>query len=215
MKKLASTLPNMILSLGVITIVAGAVLGYFYSITKEPIALQGQQQQQRAISDVTPKFDNDPEAEKWTTEINGQTFTVYPARENGTLVGAAVRGATMSGFAGEIVVMCGFEADGTVKDYRVLKQAETPGLGTKMETWFRDPTAARSVIGKSPATTDFHVSKDGGKIDGITAATISSRAFLSVMRDAYDAFLAYEGKEKVSKNDENHDGSTGASQNAH
>ncbi len=193
MKKLASTLPNMILSLGIITIASGALLGWVYSITKEPIALQAAAQQQAAIAEVAPAFDNNPEADKWETEINGVPFTVYPAYDGGKLVGAAVKGSSMNGFAGEITVMCGFEADGTVKDYRVLQQVETPGLGTKMETWFRDPAGARSVIGKNPASTSFFVTKDsGGEIDGITAATISSRAFLETMRNAYEAYRNYE-----------------------
>lgn len=200
MKKLASTLPNMILSLGLITVISGAILGGTYVVTKVPIEKQAQAQQTAAIAEVVPAFNNDPEKDKWETEINGTQFTVYPARENGNLVGAAVKGSTMEGFAGEIVVMCGFNADGSVKDYRVLQQAETPGLGTKMETWFRDPTAARSVIGKNPATTNFHVSKDsGGEIDGITAATISSRAFLSVFRNAWQAFQNYKESENKGK----------------
>ena len=78
MKKLTSTLPNMLISLGTVTILAGALLGWMYTLTKEPIARQMQEQQEKAISDVTPEFDNNPEAEKWTTEIKGSTFTVYP-----------------------------------------------------------------------------------------------------------------------------------------
>lgn len=196
MKKLASTLPNMILSLGIVTVVSGALLGAMYSATKDPIARQAAAAQEAAIADVTPPFDNNPESDKWETTIDGNLFTVYPAYENGRFVGAAVKGSSMNGFAGEIVVMCGFNADGNVKDYRVLQQAETPGLGTKMETWFRDPTAARSVIGKNPATVSFHVSKDaGGEIDGITAATISSRAFLETFRNAFEAFKSYQKKE--------------------
>lgn len=193
MRKLASTLPNMIISLGLITVTAGALLGWIYTLTKAPIAERQEAEQQQAISEVAPAFDNNPDAEKWQTEIDGNTFTVYPARENGRLVGAAVKGSSMNGFAGEITLMCGFLADGEIKDYRVLHQAETPGLGTKMEAWFRDPAGARSIIGKSPAKVDFHVSKDpGGQIDGITAATISSRAFLETVRHAYKAFLEYE-----------------------
>ena len=92
MKKLASTLPNMILSLGIITIASGALLGWVYSITKEPIALQAAAQQQAAIAEVAPAFDNNPEADKWETEINGVPFTVYPAYIDGKLVGAAVKG---------------------------------------------------------------------------------------------------------------------------
>ena len=193
MKKLASTLPNMILSLVTITVAAGALLGWIYSITKEPIALQAAEQQKAAIAEVAPPFTNDPEQDKWEKTIDGNIFTVYPAINDGKLVGAAVKGKSMNGFAGEIVVMCGFDADGAVTNYRVLQQAETPGLGTKMEDWFRDPTAARSVIGKNPAETKFYVSKDaGGEIDGITAATISSRAFLETLRNAFEAFREYK-----------------------
>lgn len=192
MKKLESTLPNMIMSLGAITVIAGALLGLIYFVTKNPIEKQMQMQQQSAIADVTPPFNNDPESDKWSVDIDGSPFTVYPAYDNGKFVGAAVEGSSMNGFAGEITVMCGFDSIGNVKDYRVLKQAETPGLGTKMEMWFRDPSGARSVIGKNPETFSFYVSKDaGGQIDGITAATISSRAFLEIMRNAFEAYKQY------------------------
>ncbi|MBD5356693.1 MAG: RnfABCDGE type electron transport complex subunit G [Bacteroides sp.] len=210
MKKLASTLPNMVISLVTITVAAGALLGWVYSITKEPIALQAAAQQKAAIAEVAPPFTNNPEDDKWVKEIEGNQFTVYPAYSDGNLDGAAVKGETMNGFAGQIIVMCGFNADGTVRDYRVLQQAETPGLGTKMEEWFRDPTAARSVINKNPETTQFYVSKDtNGEIDAITAATISSRAFLETLRNAYEAYKDY--KNSVSKpNTDSVDGSSGA-----
>lgn len=192
MKKLASTLPNMIISLGLITVIAGALLGAVYSATKEPIAKMEKEQQVAAIRAVAPPFDNDPEADMRIVDIDGLKFTVYPAIKGGKLQGAAVMGSSMNGFAGEIVVMCGFDLDGTVRNYEVLSQAETPGLGSKMQLWFRDPTAARSVIGKNPATTGFYVSKDSnGEIDAITAATISSRAFLETMRHAYKAYADY------------------------
>lgn len=200
MKKLASTLPNMILSLGTICVVAGAVLGVVYSATAEPIARQEAERKVEAIRLVAPPFDNDPEADKWDwTSPQGTPCTVYPAYEHGQLCGAAVRSSSMNGFAGEIVVMAGFDADGTVRDYRVLQQGETPGLGSKMETWFRDPAGARSVIGRNPQTTPMYVVKDKdkhGAIDGITAATISSRAFLESLRDAYQAYLNYKEEKK-------------------
>lgn len=231
MKKLKSTLPNMIISLGLITCVAGALLGVVYDVTKEPIARMQTEEQTAAIRKVAPPFDNDPRADEWQTTLDGQQFTVYPAMEKGQLVGAAVMGSSMNGFNGEIVIMAGFDADGTVRDYQVLTQAETPGLGSKMQTWFRDPAGARSVIGKNPATTAFFVTKDkasGGQIDAITAATISSRAFLETMRNAYDAYKSYAaskgikvGKDLTAGNETDaakasgHDASTGASAQHH
>lgn len=194
MKKLKSTLPNMVLSLGLITACAGALLGYMYKVTKEPIARQSAEAQVAAIKAVTEPFNNNPEADKLTVTVDGTECTVYPAKMNGRLVGAAVKASSMNGFSGLVTVMCGFDADGTVLDYRVLEQAETPGLGAKMEMWFRDPAGARSVIGKNPGRTSFYVVKDvehKGEIDGITAATISSRAFLEIMRNAYAAYIKY------------------------
>ncbi|MCM1291115.1 MAG: RnfABCDGE type electron transport complex subunit G [Prevotella sp.] len=203
MRKLASTFPNMLLSLGLITAISGALLGYVYTMTEEPIARQAEEAQVLAIKEVAPPFDNNPRAEAKNFSIDGNEFTVYPAKMHGELVGAAVKGCSMNGFSGEIDVMAGFEKDGTLKDYRVLQQAETPGLGSRMEVWFRDPTAARSVIGKNPALIPFYVTKDAehnGAIDGITAATISSRAFLEALRNAYSAYCQYNTQTK----DESH-----------
>lgn len=212
MKKLASTLPNMILSLGLITVLAGAALGGMYSLTKDKIAAQETRQRLNAIRQVAPPFTNDPVADSDTVKINDLPFVVYPAMDNGRFKGAAVEGVTMSGFSGEIIVMAGFDVKGDVVDYRVLRHAETPGLGSKMEEWFRDPTAARSVIGKNPAITNFTVRKDGGDIDGITAATYSSRAFLEALRNAYEAYRGVAEANGTTLGDTGHsDATSGAS----
>jgi len=195
MKKLSSTLPHMILSLGIICTCAAALLGGMYLITKEPIAEIEKQSRIDAIRRVAPAFDNDPEADaRPFVTATGDTCIVYPALLGGKFNGAAVSSRSMEGFSGEITIMAGFTATGEVKDYQVLSHAETPGLGAKMQQWFRDPQGDRSVIGKSPASTRFYVVKDKvrhGQIDGITAATISSRAFLSAMRDAFEAYEHY------------------------
>lgn len=200
MKKLKSTLPNMILSLGLIGIVAGGLLGGMYAITKEPIATAEKRQLTASIAEVAPEFDNSPEDDRDTIIIEGKDFIIYPAYEGKRLNGAAVLGYTMEGFSGEVTVLCGFDASGAVRDYRVIRHAETPGLGAKMQEWFHDPAGARSVIGKNPSVQNFYVSKDkdrNGEIDAITAATISSRAFLGVMRQAYDAYREYASSHGV------------------
>ncbi|MCM1020574.1 MAG: RnfABCDGE type electron transport complex subunit G [Muribaculum sp.] len=198
MKKLTSTLPNMVMSLGIITIVAAALLAWTNSVTAEPIAQAAKQKQINAIKSVAPKFDNDPLAQAWSYTPQGaeEPFTVFPAYEGDEFTGAAVEGYTMNGFSGEVRVMYGFAADGTITGYEVLSHSETPGLGAKMNEWFRSDAGNRSVIGRNPATADMHVSKDGGEVDAITAATISSRAFLDVLRESYNAFMAYNNENK-------------------
>lgn len=195
MKKLASTLPNMIVSLGVITIVAASLLAWAHGVTAEPIAQAEKQTRVDAIKDVLPAFDNDPLAN--ATDIfpfgkDNNPFTVYPAYEGEKFVGAAVEGYTKSGFSGEIKIMYGFDAQGVVSGFQVLSHAETPGLGAKMNEWFRMEEGNRSVLGKDPAVVNMTVAKDGGAIDAITAATISSRAFLSALNDCFHAFETYK-----------------------
>ena len=66
-----------------------------------------------------------------------------------------------------------------------------------MADWFRDPKNDRSIISKNPGQVSFYVKQDAakhGQIDGITAATISSRAFLGAVREAYDTFKSYSKK---------------------
>ena len=201
MGKLQSSLLNMVLSLGAITIIAAMLLGGVYALTKDTIADAERKAQVQAISEVAPTFDNNPLDEQFVYVANAGTkdslnIIVYPAKVNGALVGAAVKSVTKNGFSGEIEVMCGFELDGTIRDYKVLKHAETAGLGSKMQEWFRTPKGSQRIIGLNPGKDNVRVKKDGGQVDAITAATISSRAFLDTLVDAYNAFVAMQNKDE-------------------
>ena len=176
-KKLESNFTNMVVVLFAISLIASAGVGYVYTLTQEPIAKAAQAKQQQAISNVVPgEFDNDPTADMWTKEIDGGVLEFYPAKKGGELVGTAVKTFSNNGFNGYIEIMAGFKPDGSIYDYSVLKNNETPGLGSKMNDWFREGEK-RNVRG-------LKVSKDGGDIDAITAATISSRAFLDAINRA-------------------------------
>ena len=183
-KKLESNFTNMVVVLFTISLIASAGVGYVYTLTQEPIAKAAQAKQQQAISNVVPgEFDNDPTADMWTKEIDGGVLEFYPAKKGGELVGTAVKTFSNNGFNGYIEIMAGFKPDGSIYDYSVLKNNETPGLGSKMNDWFREGEK-RDVRGKTPGTAGLKVSKDGGDIDAITAATISSRAFLDAINRA-------------------------------
>ncbi len=80
--------------------------------------------------------------------------------------------------------MFGFDLDGNITGYNVLDCSnETPGLGSKIPVWFQKGQKG-DVIGKNPSTNNLSVSKDGGEVDAITAATISSRAFCDAIAQA-------------------------------
>jgi electron transport complex protein RnfG len=213
MGKTESTLPNMAVTLIIITLVAGASLGYIYNLTAGPIASAKQEKQQNAIQLVVPEFDNNPSEEmyKIATE-EGDSLNVFPAKKNGIDVGVAVESVSHKGFSGDVKIMVGILPDGTIKNYAVLEHKETPGLGTKMDTWFKPSENAEagasgnvfanwmfgiksdtgggntSIVGVDPTKTNLTVSADGGDIDAITAATISSRAFLDAVQKAWATY---------------------------
>ena len=192
----------MLLTLLVITLISGASLGGMYKLTKAPIEASKQAKQQNAISQVTPEFDNDPAAEAMeaTTE-DGSVIKLFPAKKSGELVGMAVESVTNKGFGGEVRIMIGFAPDGSIINYQVLEHKETPGLGTKMGEWFRTDRGSQSILGKNPGSNNLTVAKDGGEVDAITAATISSRAFLDAVDVAYKAFKAHMPANDVMTND--------------
>ena len=183
MAKLENSLKNMFLSLTVITIVVGALLGAVAMVTEEPIAQANAAAQTAAIKAVAPDFDAVGEAAT-ATSTNGEAATIFPVLKGGQEVGKAVQAITKNGFGGKVTVMIGFDAQNNITGYAVLNHAETPGLGSKMPDWFQKDGKG-NVIGKNPGTNNLTVSKDGGEVDAITAATISSRAFLDAVAQAY------------------------------
>ncbi len=183
MAKLENSLLNMFLSLTVITVVVGGLLGAVAMVTADPIAEATAAAQTAAIKAVAPEFDEVGEARP-ETSTNGEPATVFPVMKGGEYVGAAVQAVTKNGFGGKVTVMIGFDAQNNISGYAVLNHAETPGLGSKMPDWFQKG-AKGDVIGKNPGSNNLTVSKDGGEVDAITAATISSRAFLDAVAQAY------------------------------
>ena len=96
--------------------------------------------------------------------------------------GTAIKITDPKGFGGALTVMVGLAQDGTILGYKVLESSETPGLGAKAQDWFQKGQKG-DVIGKQAG--NLTVSKDGGEVDAITASTITSRAFLRCINEAY------------------------------
>ena len=175
----------MLLSLTLIALVAAAMLSGIYLLTQESIEQQKAEKQLAAISAVLPAYERiaDPETV--------QGLTVHKAYTGDTFVGAAVE-TESNGFGGKIRLMVGFDNDSHITGYEVLEQTETPGLGTHIVEWFRNvDKPGQNIIGRQ-ATGAMTVSKDGGDVDAITAATISSRAFLEAVNKAYEAYTEGE-----------------------
>ena len=181
MAKKESTLVNMLIALMVITIVSGGVLGFVYGLTKPAIDQVEANKNLKAINEVLKT-----DVEIATTEakvIEDLTYNLaYDA--NGDFIGAAVKTYSNNGFGGKVELMVGILNNGYINKVSVLAQAETPGLGANMtnEKW------KSQFDGKNPKEFILKVTKDGGNVDAITAATISSRAVSEAIQKAVDGF---------------------------
>ena len=178
-----STLFNMVAVLFTVTLVASAGVGAVNMITADAIAEANALVTTQAVQNVLPEFDNTEISEQ---TIDDMTIVVYTATKGADTVGYAVETMSKNGFGGAIRLMVGFGADGKILNVNVLQQAETPGLGTKMADE-GNPLLA-SIQNKNSWEVDFKVKKDGGELDALTAATISSRAYYEAVARAYEAY---------------------------
>lgn len=207
MAKTESTLVNMVLTLLIITCVAGASLGFMYELTKGPIELAKAAKQQAAIKEVVPGFDNNPGDEvKVIKSKEGFELKFFPAKKGGELIGIAIESMTNKGFGGDIKIMVGLKPDGSIINYQVLEHKETPGLGTKMDDWFKADKGNQNILGKHPEKNNLTVTKDNGEVDAITAATISSRAFLDAVRVAYETYKDNQSSMSAASNTSTEEG---------
>lgn len=182
--KKESTFINMVVTLFIVAAIAALALGGVYEVTKKPIAIAKQKKLEAAIKAVLPDFDSI--TTKMVAVAGGDSLTFYYAEKAGESIGVAIKTYTNSGFSGKIELMVGLFEDGSISNTAVLSHKETPGLGDKMSIAKSDFPV--QFIGKNPAEFNLHVTKDGGDVDAITAATISSRAFCDAVDRAYNAF---------------------------
>ena len=178
-----STLFNMVAVLFTVTLIASAGVGAVNMITADAIAEANALATTQAVQNVLPEFDATQVSEQ---TIDDMTITVYTATKGSETVGYAVESMTKNGFGGAIRLMVGFGADGKILNVNVLQQAETPGLGTKMTD--EGNVLLASIQNKNSWEVEFKVKKDGGELDALTAATISSRAYYEAVARAYEAY---------------------------
>lgn len=188
MAKKESTFLNMTLTLFVITALAGAALSFVYTLTKEPIDQAKAAKLKNAINVVVPGADKGEIEENSVAAVDGAgELTFYNVKVNGETLGTAVKTFSNNGFSGLIVVMVGFDSNGNIIDSNMLEHKETPGLGDKTDK--KVSNWNEQFKGKNPGEFILKVKKDGGSVDAITAATITSRAYCDAIQRAYDTFM--------------------------
>ncbi len=203
MKKLESSVQNMVIVLVGVALITGCILAYVNHATEGPIAEQKEKTLADGIKTVmgggeltVAKTDTVRQNDEKGKEMVFVIYGTEDAQKN--YLGAAVE-STTGGFGGDLKVLVGFDPKGTILGYTILEHAETPGLGAKADKWFQKDGKG-NIIGRNPSEA-LVVKKDGGQIDAITASTITSRAFLKAVNQAYKAYqtLPIDGESGASK----------------
>ena len=169
------------------TLIAAActtILAYVNHKT-QPVILEAMRQKEiQTVAVVLP----DGLPESVNTNLHG--VTCYASFDpSGELLGVALEGVSFKGYGGEIRLLAGFTMDGLLHDFKILHApGETPGLGTRIHS-----EAFHLPLRKRHVSAGWLLKQDGGDIDAITSATISSRAALEALRDAIEKFNALQG----------------------
>lgn len=176
--------PTAILT--VIVLVVTALLVAVNGMTEDKIA------ELQAASDEAAKKEVLAEAdgfEEKTVDVDGTTYTYYEAT-NGA---GYVFQTSYKGYGGAVVCMTGVDAEGTVMGVKLTSQNETPGLGAKAAGTDDFGNTWRGQFVGRTAAEDIAVAKDGGDIDAIAGATITSRAVTNSVDMALDLYNAVTG----------------------
>ncbi|MCK6437979.1 electron transport complex subunit RsxG [Rivihabitans pingtungensis] len=188
--------------LGLFCLGFGLLLAVTNDIAEEDIAARAVEDKQNSLSQVLPDgiHDNNPVTDTVTLKnAEGRELTVFLAKKGGKVTGVAYE-IFGSGYAGEIKLMMGVDADGKVLGVRALAHKETPGLGDKIEVkktdWIERFTGLS--LGK-PAVERWKVKKDGGDFDQFAGATITPRGVVGAVRHGLEFFA--ENKSKLIKAD--------------
>jgi len=197
--------------LGVICAVATGIMAFTAFLTKAPIEANMLAKTNQSLGEALPDFDNQPSLNFVTVESPDDEkipVTFYGAKKGGRLVAVAGLSHSMKGYGGRIEAMAGLGTDGKVKTVIITQQNETPGLGTNIcdrkrqvtifNIFSKEPQspAGKVMLPPNPVldqfsghaansqdswTSDWKVKKDGGGVDYVTGATVTTRAVTDVV----------------------------------
>ncbi len=174
---------KMIVVLTAICSVSGFALSYINDATRAAREYQLLKYvKEPSIKAVFSKieYDNDPIKDRITVKIGGEEKTVFPAKKGGKVIAVAYDAAA-TGYHDEIEVMVGIKPDGSLAGIGIMRHSETPGLGARVA----EPSFTEQFRNAKPP---IKLSAEGGTINGISGATISSKAVITAVNKALKLF---------------------------
>ncbi|NIB41918.1 electron transport complex subunit RsxG [Pseudomaricurvus alkylphenolicus] len=195
---LGTSISTNSLLLGLFALVTAAVLAGTQAGTADRIAQAEREAAQKALLEIVP-------LERHNNDLLVDTLAVAPqhweqlglknggkihlARDHGKAVAAIIPAVAPDGYSGDIKLIVGVNADGSLAGVRVLTHSETPGLGDKVE--LKKSDWILGFNGKSlsnPIPDGWSVKKDGGEFDQFTGATITPRAVVGQVKRTLQYF---------------------------
>ena len=186
-----------------ITLVAGILLGFVYSITKEPIAQQEQLTKERSCQEVfadAATFENDTDdLEAAAAAMKAAGYEVQTLSEilvakddSGSTLGYVLSLVDPEGYGGDISFMMGIRLDGTLNGISILSIGETAGLGMNADTdafksQFANKKVEKFTFTKTGSTSD-------SEIDALSGATITTTAMTNGVNAGMAAFSSLGGE---------------------
>ncbi len=196
---------SLSLKLALICAVAAMALAQVDGLTREPIRQAEARAQREAVEAVLPSF----------ARLAGDTLRAgqpdqaayFTGHDSLGVVGTAFSAISDQGYSGEIEVMIGLDANGAINGVRILRHAETPGLGAN----YADPVVLDDFYKGQRAVTNWKVTKDGGQIDALTGATVTGRAICDAIEQGFARWGADQaelmpGKDGSAGNDNEQNG---------
>ena len=196
------------LFLGITGLISAVLLAVFSHVAAGPIAAAELRDVNIALGQILPKFDNQPSANVCEMKSpDGMDVKFMGALENGKLVAVAAQATDPKGYGGPVTGLVGLDPDGKIRAVLITSQHETPGLGENVcarkrkRTIFNLLEAAPKGLAPNPILDQFdgkiadpkknwEVKKDGGTMEYVTGATVTSRAVTRLVSEIDRTYLA-------------------------
>ena len=169
------------MALFLICLAVALLLSFTNELTKAPIEKQEKLAKENAMQSVCA------EAVSFEEVLENEAYMGFDSK--GNIIGYAIE-VTVKGYGGDVKIMVGISEDEEITGVEILSRSETPGLGANCTN-----EKFRSMFEKPIPESGFKVNKDGGDIDAITGATITSRAVTNGVNEAIEIYYSVKGGE--------------------
>lgn len=182
-------------ALGLVAMAGTTLLTGVDFLTADRIAAQERRVILEQLGQIIPaQYDNPLLDDQFTFSDenhfpNGQVVTAWRARKQDRPIAVILKFNAVNGYNGNITLLAGINANGSLRGVRVVTHKETPGLGDAIE--FGKSDWILGFSGKSlgdPEKQKWTVRREGGDFDQFTGATITPRAVVHAVRLALEYF---------------------------